>query len=157
MITQDDIQAFEDMNAPSDWQTHLMGAARYAATKSKDSTKVGALLVGPNNETLLTAFNGPPMGVRDLPERRLTRPEKYLWVSHAEANLIAFAARRGIQTEGMSVYVTHMCCASCAKTLIQAGIQRVFVGDGATAMPTAEFETAGVMFREAGVSVQTVP
>lgn len=155
MITRDDIEAFED-RAP-DWQSHLMGAARYHATKSKDSTKVGALLVGPNNETLLTAFNGPPMGVRDLPERRDTRPEKYLWVSHAEANLIAFAARRGIQTEGLSVYVTHMCCANCAKTLIQAGIRRVFVGDGVTAMPAAEFDVARIMFREAGVSVQTVP
>ena len=55
--------------------------------------RVGAVLVGPNNEVLLTGFNGPPIGVVDRPERRDKRPEKYLWVSHAEANLIAFAAR----------------------------------------------------------------
>ena len=41
---------------------------------------------------LLTAYNGPPRGVQDLAARR-GRPAKYLWASHAEANLIAFAAR----------------------------------------------------------------
>lgn len=135
------------------WDEYLMGFAHHAALKSKDSTKVGAVLVGPNNEVLLTGFNGPPIGVRDLPERRDRRPEKYLWVAHAETNLVAFAARRGIRTEGCSVYVTHMCCANCAKSLIQAGIASVTVGGGQTSMPADEFETARVMFQEAGVKV----
>ena len=92
------------------------------------------------------------MGVRDVPERR-QRPAKYLWASHAEANLAAFAARRGIRTEGCSVHVTHFPCASCARTLIQAGIGAVVVGPGTTAMPPEEFAAAEVMFREAGVKV----
>ena len=136
-----------------DWLTYLMGFAQHAAKKSKDSTQVGAVLVGPNKEVLLTGYNGPPMGVRDLPERRNVRPDKYLWVQHAEANLIAFAARRGIRTEGCRVFVTHMCCANCAKALIQAGIEQVIVGDGTTSMPTEEFAAAETMFREAGVKV----
>lgn len=136
-----------------DWDAYLMGFAQHAAKKSKDSTQVGAVLVGPNREVLLTSFNGPPMGVRDLPERRDTRPEKYLWVSHAEANLIAFAARRGIAVEGCSVYVTHMCCSSCAKALIQAGVRRVIAHMGTTSMPTREFEVAETMFRESGVDL----
>lgn len=135
------------------WDTYLMGFAKHAALKSKDSTQVGAVLVGPNNEVLLTGFNGPPIGVLDLPERRDVRPEKYLWVSHSEANLIAFAARRGIATEGCSVFVTHMCCANCAKALIQAGIIRVVCGDGVTSMPADEFRVAAQMFDEAGVEV----
>jgi dCMP deaminase len=44
-----------------------------------------------------------------------------------------------------------MCCAACARTLIQAGIKRVVFGDGKTSMPDDEFEAAAVMFREAGV------
>lgn len=139
------------------WNEYLMGFARHAALKSKDSTKVGAILVGPNNEVLLSGFNGPPIGVRDLPERRDRRPEKYLWVSHAETNLIAFAARRGIPTEGYTVYVTHMCCANCAKALIQAGIRKVVVGAGTTSMPDDEFRVARIMLGEAGVELQQEP
>ena len=135
------------------WPDYLMHMAYATSVKSKDSTKVGAILVGQNNEILLTGFNGPPIGVEDLPERREKRPEKYLWVSHAEANLIAFAARRGIRTEGCTVYVTHMCCAGCAKALIQAGIKKVVVGTGQTSMPNDEFRAADTMMREAGVEV----
>lgn len=136
------------------WNRYLMHMACAASIKSKDSTKVGAILVGPDNEVLLTGFNGPPLGVVDLPERRDVRPEKYLWVSHAEQNLVAFAARRGIATNGLTVYVTHHPCAACAKSLIQAGIRKVVIGDGTTSMPSDEFRAARQMFDEAGIAVE---
>ncbi len=132
------------------WDEYLVGFARHAALKSKDSTKVGAVLVSPERAVLLCAFNGPPMGVRETDHRR-ERPQKYLYASHAETNLIAFAARQGIRTAGCSVYVTHCPCASCARTLIQAGIKRVVYGAGTTSMPDQEFAAALGMFREARV------
>ncbi len=134
------------------WTDYYMGFARHAALKSKDSTQVGAILVGPDGEIRLTAYNGPPRGVLDLEWRR-ERPTKYLFASHAEANLIAFAAREGIRTKGCKVYVTHTPCAACARTLIQAGIAEVLHGDGTTSMPPEEFLAAGSMFDEAGVAV----
>lgn len=134
------------------WQDYFMGFARHAALKSKDSTQVGAVLVGPEGEIRLTGYNGPPRGVIDTPARR-ERPAKYLFASHAEANLIAFAAREGIRTSGCDVYVTHMPCAACARTLIQAGVRRVICGDGTTSMPAEEFDAAAAMLREAGVEV----
>ena len=137
-----------------EWSDYFAGFARHAALKSKDSTQVGAVLVGPEGEIRLTGFNGPPRGVRDLPERR-ERPEKYRFTSHAETNLIAFAAREGIRTKDCAVYVTHYCCASCARTLIQAGISAVFYGPGTTSMPAEEFEAARIMFEEAGVYVRS--
>lgn len=137
------------------WDEYLMGFARHAALKSKDSTQVGAALVGGSREVLLTAYNGPPIGVDDTAERR-ERPLKYLFVSHAEANLVAFAARHGIKTQGKTVYVTHVCCSSCAKALIQAGIAAVVYGDGKTSMPEEEFEIAATMFREARVAMRPV-
>lgn len=130
-----------------------MGFAMHAATKSKDSTQVGAALVGPEREIRLTAYNGPPKGVEDLPERR-ERPAKYLYASHAEANLVAFAAREGIRTAGCTVYVTHHPCSACSRTLIQAGVKRVVVGGGKTHMPRDEFDAAAQMFTEAGVEVE---
>ena len=138
-----------------EWLDYLYGFAAHAAAKSKDSTKVGAALVGPDGEVRLTAFNGPPRGVADAPER-FVRPTKYLFASHAEANLVAFAAREGIRTKGCTVFVTHAPCASCARTLIQAGVDRIVHGAGSTSMPTAEFEAAEIMFAEAGVTVETI-
>lgn len=135
-----------------DWMTYIMGFAQHAALKSKDSTQVGAVLVGPKREVRLTAYNGPPRGVLDTPDRR-ERPAKYLFASHAEANLVAFAAREGIRTAGCTVYVTHMCCSACARTLIQAGITSVVIGPGTTSMPAEEFAAAAAMFNEAGVKV----
>lgn len=137
------------------WDEYLMGFARHAALKSKDSTQVGAALVGENREVLLTAYNGPPIGVNDAAERR-ERPQKYLFVSHAEANLVAFAARHGIKTHGKTVYVTHACCSGCAKALIQAGIAAVVYGNGTTSMPKEEFEIAAKMFGEAHVAMRPV-
>lgn len=134
------------------WTPFLMGFAHHAATKSKDSTKVGAVLVGENKEVLLTSYNGLPIGVSDLHER-YQRPIKYLYCAHAESNLIAFAARNGIATNGKTVYTTHYPCSSCARTLIQAGIKCVVVGDGLTNMPQQEFDVAKEMFNESGVEV----
>ena len=141
----------------SDWPAYLMGFAQHAATKSKDSTQVGAVLVGSDRRSvLLTAFNGPPAGVEDSEERR-ERPGKYLWAAHAEANLISKAAQYGLRTKGCLVYVTHAPCASCARTLIQAGICCVVAGDGSTSMPAAEFEAAETMLSEADVAFARLP
>lgn len=143
------------MRRPPEWQDYLMGFARHAAEKSKDPTKVGAVLVGPQGEVRLTAYNGPPRGVADTPDR-FERPRKYLFASHAEANLIAFAARAGISTLDCAVYVTHHPCSSCSRALIQAGVSRVFYGPGQTSMPAEEFEAAAVMFREARVRCEPI-
>lgn len=135
------------------WTAYFMGFAKHAAQKSKDTTKVGAILVGPDGEVRLTAYNGPPRGVLDKPPR-FDRPMKYLFASHAEANLIAFAAREGIRTGDCTVYVTHMPCAGCARTLIQAGVKKIVYGDGTTSMPREEFVAAEAMLSEADVEME---
>ena len=128
-----------------------MGFAVHAATKSKDTTQVGAVLVR-DRTVLASGYNGPPRGVRDTPDR-FERPKKYLFAAHAEMNLIATAAREGIRIEGCSVYVTHAPCSTCARLLIQSGVGKVVVGAGETSMPPDEFEAARMMFDEAGVQV----
>ena len=137
------------------WPEYHYGFAAHAAKKSKDSTQVGAALIGPDGEVRLTGFNGPPRGVLDLPERR-ERPAKYLFASHAEQNAVAFAAREGIRTKDCTMYVTHFCCASCARSMIQAGIAEIRYGPGTTSMPTEEFEAARAMLTEAGVRFRAV-
>lgn len=135
------------------WDDYFMGFASHAALKSKDpSTRVGCVVVGPDGEIRTTGYNGIPRGVRDDAER-LQRPAKYLWVSHAEENAVAHAARVGVSLKGCRAYVTHHPCSRCARTLIQAGVSAIVVGPNETMMPAVEFETAAVMFDEAGVDV----
>jgi dCMP deaminase len=49
---------------------------------------------------------------------------------HAEARLIAAAARAGRSTEGAVVYVTDFPCPPCAKLIAAAGVERVYFRDG---------------------------
>lgn len=101
-----------------------------AAQKSKDrATKVGAVIVGPNNEVRSVGFNGFPRGVDDNTEERHARPAKYLWTEHAERNAIYNAARAGIALEGCKIYQPYWPCARCARAIIQAGIVEVLVPD----------------------------
>jgi dCMP deaminase len=140
------------------WDDYFMEMAWLVATKSKDpSTKVGCVITGPGNEVRGTGYNGLPRRVADLPER-MERPAKYLWTSHAEENAIAHAARVGIATEGCTIYVTHAPCSRCTRMLIQAGIERVYVGRGTVkGMDAQEFIIAERMFDEALVEVTVLP
>lgn len=135
-----------------DWDEYFMGFAEHAAKKSKDLTKVGAVLVDPHGSVILTGYNGPPRGVEDRPER-FERPVKYMYASHAEANLIAFAARNGIATKDCMVVSTHMPCASCTRTLIQAGVKAILYGSGDFRSLVDEREHTIAMCEEAGVSL----
>jgi dCMP deaminase len=49
---------------------------------------------------------------------------------HAEAGLIADAARRGISLEGAELYVTTFPCPPCAKLVAYSGIKKVYYAGG---------------------------
>ncbi|MDB5190080.1 MAG: deoxycytidylate deaminase [Parcubacteria group bacterium] len=49
---------------------------------------------------------------------------------HAEAALIAEAARKGISLEGTDMYVTVFPCPPCAKLIAYAGIKNLYCGGG---------------------------
>jgi dCMP deaminase len=51
-------------------------------------------------------------------------------VTHAEARLIAEAARDGLSTAGASMYVTDFPCPPCAKLIAAAGISRLYFREG---------------------------
>lgn len=53
--------------AQDDWDIYFIRLAMEVAKKSKDpSTKVGCIIVGPDNEIRSTGYNGFPRGVREL-------------------------------------------------------------------------------------------
>ena len=64
---------------------------------------------------------------------------------HAEAQLIATAAREGRSTEGAVVYVTDFPCPPCARLLAGAGITRLYYRSGYAVLDgQAVLEAAGV-------------
>lgn len=141
-----------------------MGIANAVAQLSKDtSTKVGALIIGATNEVRSMGYNGSPRGCAadDHGDARgTTRPEKYYWFSHAEANAITNAARVGTPLEGGSMVVTHFPCMDCARLIVQSGIKRVISN-----RPSEDFESrwaehivrTTLLFDECGVEVQFLP
>ena len=128
-----------------------------ASEKSKDpSTKIGALLVRGDNIVSL-GYNGFPRGIRDSIDRLSNRDEKYFYIVHAEHNAILNAARNGISTKGATLYTSGMPCNECAKAIIQAGIETVYLHNQYPSLSHGKWSKsvskAQEMFSEAGVFV----
>jgi len=88
--------------------------------------KVGALAVR-DNRIISIGYGGSPSGLphclddgcEEGPDGGCTR------TIHAEANVIAFAAKAGISLDGATLYVTLSPCYDCAKLIINSGIVEV--------------------------------
>ena len=89
---------------------------------SKDpKTKVGALVVTPDNRQISFGYNGFSRGMEET-EERWQRPAKYEYVIHAELNAIMNCP---FDTVGATLYCTHQPCHRCIQHLINAGIKRL--------------------------------
>lgn len=137
------------------WDRRFLDLAKHISTWSKDpSTQVGAVAVR-ERRILATGYNGFPRGVADLPGRLQDRNEKLLRTIHAEANIIAQAARNGVSLNKATVYVwPFVPCSSCCTSLIQAGIERVVVPN--VPIPdrwAASFNMSQAMFDEADLEL----
>lgn len=103
-----------------------MTMAYLVSMKSKDpSTRVGAVIVGPNKEIRSTGFNGLPRGVADRHYRYEDREYKLLAVNHAEENAILHCALTGISAKECTLYTPWIPCSRCAKSIIQSGIKEI--------------------------------
>jgi dCMP deaminase len=151
---------------PPTWDMLFMRMAYLASTKSKDTkTKIGAVIVGPNNEPISFGFNGLPRKVDDTISDRYERPRKYLFFEHAERNAIYTLPRIGAMIPKGSKMFTHgLPCADCGRAIIQAGISEVITHEpwekvfaylydnwSDSCAATAE------MFKEAGVVHRLLP
>ena len=104
---------------------YYMNIAIACSKKSIDpSTQHGCIAVSPVGNILSTGYNGPPRGVYDE-EIPLTRPEKYIYMEHAERNCIYNAARIGTPLDGVIFYVTGISCVDCMRGMYQAGASEI--------------------------------
>jgi len=118
------------------WDQHFLDLALANALMSKDpSTKVGAVIVGPDREIRSAGFNGLPRGVADTPERLNDRDTKLKLIVHAEMNAILNAARIGVSVKGCTLYLAATDssglvwggppCTRCTVETIQSGITSI--------------------------------
>jgi dCMP deaminase len=134
------------------WDEYFLRIAFTVAERSTcDRAHVGAVIVR-NRRILTTGYNGAPAGLPHcddvghlLIDNHCVRP------LHAEQNAIIQAALHGVGTDGGTIYVTHQPCLTCAKMIINAGIERVvYAGHYAD-------ENSRRFLREAGVSLIHLP
>ena len=115
----------------------VMAQAEKEAERSSDIWRhVGAAVVK-NGEVVLVARN------RHLPSDHspyLNGDPRSNWSQginmelatgfHAEASLVAEAARRGLALEGADMYATVFPCPPCSKIIAHSGIKNLYVGGG---------------------------
>ncbi|WP_218080452.1 TIGR01548 family HAD-type hydrolase [Anthocerotibacter panamensis] len=129
------------MSQRPSWDEYFMSLAKLAATRSTcRAVSVGAVIVK-DRQVLATGYNGPPRGFAHCTElgycyvgvARCDLDQSYTSrASHAEANAIAMAARKGISVEGATMYTTLEPCLSCTKLILAAGLVQVFYEEGLT-------------------------
>lgn len=141
------------------YDDYFMNMAYLCSMKSKDqSTKIGAVVVGPDREIRSTGFNSFPRNINDDIQSRQERPEKYMFMAHAERNAIYNAARMGITLKDCTLYTPGYPCSGCAIACIQAGIKEVVLDlDWNDEIPEKwdkEHIISKQMFEENGINVR---
>lgn len=121
----------------SDFDREMMKRAFVEAEKSSDWWRqIGALVVK-DGQVILIGHNRPlpSEGIHNIfgdPRSNFDygvsfELSKFI---HAEAGVIAEAAKRGIRLDGSSIYVTTFPCPVCGKSVAMAGIKKLYYTEG---------------------------
>ncbi len=132
-----DIVTSDNIVSKDSFDKEIMGKAIAESEKSLDWWRqVGSIIIK-DNKIIFTGFNKPlPSGqVHNIfgdPRSNFDygvsfELSKFI---HAEAGMIAEAAKRGVSLEGSSIYVTTFPCPACAKLIASSGIKKVYYKDG---------------------------
>ena len=106
---------------------YFMAVAEAVSRQSKDpNTRVGSTLVNKDTRAIMsTGYNNPVRGAPDS-NLDLTRPKKYEYMIHAEANLIYNCAKHGISMANSVVVQTLSPCDKCLRAMWQCGIDTIY-------------------------------
>jgi dCMP deaminase len=125
-----------------------------------DRGRSGAVLVK-NKRILATGYVGSPIGIahcddighemHTLTQEDGTVSRHCLRTAHAELNAIANAARFGVAIDGATLYCKMVPCYTCAKTIINAGIERVVAFRDYHATKQSK-----IVFKQAGIKLEII-
>lgn len=112
---------------PSDVQkfnTYLDMAKSISKLSPDAQTKVGSIMLSPDNRIIASSYNGFVRGADDgaLPK---TRPNKYEYIIHSERNMIFNCAYEGIRTKDTTIFCTTSPCLECVRAAWSSGIVRI--------------------------------
>lgn len=126
----------------------FMDIARTVARRSTClRAQVGAILVV-DNRIVSTGYNGSPPGMPHCTEvgcQMLGGAELGCQRTvHAEANAVAYGARRTLSTEGATLYSTHSPCRVCSMLLASAGVGSIVYAEAYRATDWKLLEDLGI-------------
>lgn len=122
------------MTRPS-WDEYFMILAKMAASRSTCLSRPTGAVIVHDKQIVATGYNGSLPGQPHCCDegrcfRRSVGTDEALKYdvcrsSHAEANAIVLAAKKGLCVQGGTIYCTLEPCFTCAKMIVMAGIERV--------------------------------
>jgi len=125
------------MKRPS-WDEYFMKITQLVSERSTClRRKVGAIIVK-DKRIISTGYNGAPRNLRHCLEIGCMREQMEIPSgerhemcrgAHAEQNAIIQAASSGVGMEGATMYCTTAPCSTCAKMIINAGIEQLVLGE----------------------------
>ncbi|MFP4115677.1 MAG: deoxycytidylate deaminase [Candidatus Aenigmatarchaeota archaeon] len=139
-----------------DWDDYFLKVSDVVADRATcDRGRSGCVIVR-NKRILTTGYVGAPAGlphcsevghqIREVTHESGETHRHCVRTTHAEQNAIVQAARMGISVEGATLYCKMTPCYTCAKMVINAGIDRVVCQKDYHASDETKriFEEAGV-------------
>jgi len=140
------------------WHRRFLSMAELVSTWSKDSTKVGAVIVDPDNRHVRgIGFNGFPKGVVDFPDRYENRDTKLELIIHAEVNAImnSNGPVNGCVLYVSPAFATPIVCPDCAKIVCQSGIKHLvqYAPEKLNETWQKRAEFTKLMFLEVGIDI----
>lgn len=130
---------------------------RYAVDSPDQSTQNGAVVILPTGELLVGDCNRFPSGVAEDPER-WERPQKYMFVTHAEHSAVLAAGRQGfLNIPGIALASPWAACDRCAVTIIESGIKTLiripYSGSDTHTRWDDGILVGDLMMRESGIDI----
>lgn len=105
-------------------KAYIKMAEEIAKLSPDKETKVGAIMLSSEDRIIASSYNGFLRGANDdsLPQ---TRPDKYMYMQHAERNLIYNCSYNGIKTKDSSIICTLSPCKDCLRAAYQSGVKKI--------------------------------
>ena len=109
------------MNRPN-WDEYFKKICLVTKERSScDRLQVGCLLVK-DNRIISQGYNGFLPG---CPHKSIVRNNHEQSTVHAKQNAIYDCAKRGVNCNGSTAYITHYPCIVCCKLLLASGIKEI--------------------------------
>jgi dCMP deaminase len=133
----------------------MFAIAKRAAQQSPDPSRKTGVAINTTDGLLITAYNDFPFLVKKQP-KRLERPDKYLFMEHAERNAIYKAARMGLKLVGCQIWLPWFPCVECARAIVQIGALKLTCVAPDLTEARYDFKEAETILTEGGIYIKYV-